>query len=419
MAIIPLSLFKVNSENEEKSASLELLFDFAIMAMLSLIFNGFIINSHVAPTDQMFFMCFAAGLLATQWYAHTFFRQRYEKKGMFFRIWTFAKVITILLSAAGIDLMVFRLNGTIQSQEFLRYFAPLLFIGSFVFLRFFTFIEFLLAAIANRQNKALVALTTYKAISRLINTFVAIVHFILLLIEKNDVAFLTYVFMPIYLLAEMLGNFMGANQNNLENAPKISFSYSKERFARLNLLYISSLFVSGTIQFAFYFHYNSDLYMLGRLFATYFIGFLMWWLYSDRVYRMNLKITVKSLIIFSLITTFITMLFAIFGGMLINANNNVNLDLIKPFVLISLGLILLLYNVLLHYLSHAQITRRLKWQLILFALPLEILLIVFGVVCIFFSVHIWIFYSLIFIVLILLNAHSRFIIAKSQRKNVK
>lgn len=419
MTLIPLSLFKVNTENEEKSVSLELLFDFAIMAMLSLIFNGFIINSHVAPSDQMFFMCFAAGLLATQWYAHTFFRQRYEKKGMFFRIWTFVKVITILLSAAGIDLMVFRLNGSSSSQDFLRYFAPLLFIGSFAASRALTFIEFFLAAIANKRNKALVSLTAYKAVSRLLNVFIALIHFVLLLTERENVALYTFIFMPIYLLVELLGNFVGATQSNLEKAPKISFVYSKERFTRLNLLYISSLFVSGTIQFAFYFHEKSDLYMLGRLFATYFIGFLLWWLYSDRIYRMNLKITVHSLIIFCLITTFITMLFALFGGMLINANNNVNIDLIKPFVLISLGAILLLYNILLRYLSHAQVTRKLKWQLVLFSLPLEFLLIVLGVVCIFYNIHVWVFYSLIFVVLIFLNIHSRFVIKKSQGTKTK
>lgn len=60
-----LQLFKANDEKTQVSGSLELLFDFSVLAMVSLIFNGFIINSHRAPSDQIFFMCFAAGLVAT------------------------------------------------------------------------------------------------------------------------------------------------------------------------------------------------------------------------------------------------------------------------------------------------------------------------------------------------------------------
>lgn len=101
------------------------------------------------------------------------------------------------------------------------------------------------------------------------------VHFTLLITNKDSVAELTYIFMPIYLVIEFTGNFAALTRKNLNNSPQISFAYAKERFTKLNILYISSIFVSGTIQFAFYFKHETDLYMIPRLFMTYTIAFLL------------------------------------------------------------------------------------------------------------------------------------------------
>lgn len=409
-------LFKANENREKVSGSLEMLFDFAVLAMVSLIFNGFIINSHRAPNDQIFFMCFAAGLVATHWYSYTFFRQRYEKKGMFFRIWTFFKVASLAVAAVGIDLMVFRLNGEAASQDFLRTFAPLLFIGAFAFTRILNCIEFALAAFFNRSNRALVQLTIYKSLSRLLVVALALIHFSLLFTHHEWVDELTYIFMPIYLVIEFIGNFAAVTRNNLNNSPAISFKYAKERFTKLNILYIASIFVSGTIQFAFYFHTESDLYMLPRLLMTYTIAFLLWWLYSDRVYRLNLKISVSSIIFFSTFTTIITMLFAVFGGMLINANNDLNIQYIIPAGFITLAIILLLYNLMLKFLIHDKMTSKYKWELLYGSIPASILLFTLGIVSIFVDMNMWVFYGVTITTLLTLNTHSRIVINRSEKK---
>jgi len=58
-----LSLFKVNKSNT-KSSSSEVLYDFAIVAIVSLIFNGFIINNQSSDFDQKYFMVANAAILS-------------------------------------------------------------------------------------------------------------------------------------------------------------------------------------------------------------------------------------------------------------------------------------------------------------------------------------------------------------------
>lgn len=418
MRNIVTKLFKVNTTNQNTSNALELFFDFVVVAMVSLIFNGFIINSHVAPTDQMFHMVFSAGILATHWYAHAFFKQRYEKKGVFFRVWTFLKLIGLGIMATGLDLMVFRLNGDANAQEFLRWLAPTLFVIGVIFSRLVATAEFLLAAYANKESRALVNLTIYKAISRITVVLLAIAHLVIILTNKNMIAETTYVFMPLYLVVELLGNFAFVTTKTLAAAPEISMRYAKDRFTKLNILYISSLIVSGTTQFAFYFRHETDMYMISRLALTYLVAFLAWWAYSDRVYRMNLKMTPKHMIMFNAVSLAISMALAIFGGMLINANDNNHFDLIIPIVLISLALILILFNISMVMLSAEDISKKDKIQMILFTIPFIVTMIAFGLVSIWVSMPFWSMYVIVATSLLALNIHSRYIIWKS-RKSIK
>ena len=59
-----ISRYKVKTGKEERQLA-NVLYDFVIVAIASLIFNGFIINSNSSPFDQKIFMMLNAGLLAT------------------------------------------------------------------------------------------------------------------------------------------------------------------------------------------------------------------------------------------------------------------------------------------------------------------------------------------------------------------
>lgn len=54
------------------------------------------------------------------------------------------------------------------------------------------------------------------------------------------------------------------------------------------------------------------------------------------------------------------MLFAIFGGLLINANNDDNIHIIIPGTFISLGAILFIYSFMLKFLDHERMSSKYK-----------------------------------------------------------
>ena len=315
-----LSQFKLEKE-DHKFVILEILFDFAVVALVSLIFSGFIINNKNSPFDQKYFMVCNAALLSIHWYAHIFFKQRYEKRNSFHRIWVFLKIIGLLIMAIGIDLMVFRKNQTIANQDFLRWFSMMIFLIGFIFSRFFVMFEFMLAIINSRKNIHIFKIVLFKSISRGITMILASIHLALILIYKNDIVpITTYCFLPIYLVIEFLGNFINVSDKNLRKAPKVSVIYANERYLKLILLYIASFFVAGTIQFTFYLKSIFDIHMLGSLFAVYIIAFLIWWSFMDKIYKFDIKKGAKWLIFFSFTNIIKTGSLALVGGMLINSH---------------------------------------------------------------------------------------------------
>ncbi|CAM9106186.1 low temperature requirement protein A [Mycoplasma marinum] len=396
-----LKNFIVNTKTKP-SKSLEIFFDFIIIATVSIIFNGFVLNSHAAPTYQKVFMCFNAGLVTTFWFAHTFFRQRFEKSNPFFRVVTMFKVISLGIIAAGLDLMIFRLNTSPgKDPQWIAKISMVIWIGGYIFSRMLFFIEYSLCSFVNKENKVIFKLTIGKSLSRLFVVILAIAHLILIALDFQ-ITTLTYIFLPLYLASEFIGNVIFVTNKNLKKAPKVSIAYASERYKKLTYLYIGSLFISGTIQFAYYFKKSTDLYMLGNLMAIYLIGFLMWWFYLEYSHRLIIKQSARNLIKLAFLNIFVTTSMAIFGGSIINSHNDSNKLYIMISSVIALALIFILINSFLSSLYRDdKITilnfKKQSWML---CITNVIILGTFAIINIFVNLPMWSLYIVIITTLI-------------------
>ncbi|NQZ66128.1 MAG: hypothetical protein HRT99_02840 [Mycoplasmatales bacterium] len=349
-----LKNFVVNKKNKT-STSIEIFFDFIVIAAVSLIFNGFILNSHSQPAHIKYFMIFNAGLITTYWYSYLFFRQRFEKDNPFFFVFTLIKFSTLMVMVIGLDLIVFRQNGlgfsakTFDTKDsvYMEWIGMVLWAIGYLSSRFISFIEYLFCILANGKSPGIIKLIKGKATSRLLNSILASIHLTLLILDYPFPA-LTFTFMPLYLIIEFLGNVAFVTDKNLKNTPKISILYASQRYKKLTNLYIGSMFISGSIQFAYYFREASELYMISRILAVYFIGFLVWWFYYKYSHTLLIKQKAKNLISLALLNIFVTASLAIFGSALINSHNDLNSYYIMIAAPLALAVFLLCQNIYLN-----------------------------------------------------------------------
>lgn len=414
-----LGFYKANDSVSAMSRSLEIVFDFAIIACAGLILTGFIVNNEKTHWGQMIFMLLNASVLSTHWFAHMVFKQRYEKKRTYFRVNTMAHVVALGLMGVGISLLAFERSGYEPTEKYkdLAYLeerAFYLWLAGYLASRLIVASNFYLAWRANRGNKALEQLTKWKAFSRMFIVALAIVHVILTVLFQNDRWLFMYIFVPIYLFCEFFGNYLGVNDKNLAHASDISFEYMKERYSKIIILYISAMFVSGTVQFAFYLKHVGDDYMIPRFIMTYVIAFMLWWLHSDRMHRFSLKTKTKNLHLLSLITLIISPALAMFGGMLINANTDKYVDFIVPAMFFTFALILLMYIFVIRAFENKTeketLTRETKFMFIYQLIPFITIAIVMGVLSLFIPFTIWVLYGVITFSLVALAALSRWTI---------
>lgn len=420
-----LNFYKANDSVSNMSRSLEIVFDFVIVATASLILTGFVVNNETTDFKQMLFMLINASVLSTHWFAHTVFKQRYEKKRTFFRINTMAQVMALGLLAVGISLLAFERSGWVHSAggydqqtykdlPYLELRGLLLWLIGYLASRAIVAFNFFMAWKANKENRALVSLTMWKAISRGITVVLAIVHLVLMMTMPNQKWLFIYIFLPIYFVLEFTGNFIGVTDKNLSSASAISYEYMKERYSKLLILYISSMFVSGTVQFAFYLKHIGDDYMIARFVMTYIIAFMMWWLHSDRLHRFTIKSNTKHLHILSLITVILSPALAIFGGALINANTNDNLKFIIPALFFAFALILVMYLFVVKIFENKTktevLTHKTKMTMVYQIIPFAVISLALGILSLFFSFTIWVPYGVIIASLVALAVMSRWII---------
>ena len=395
-------------KSDHKLVILEVLFDFAIVALVSLIFSGFIIKNKVAPIDQFVFMIGNTALLSTHWYAHIFFKQRYAKRNNFHRVWISLKILGLLTMAIGIDLMVFRKNQLQSDAEFLRWFSLALFLIGFIFSRFITFLSFLFAALANRKDIAIYKMSIFKSISRFTTMTLAIVQLSLVFIFKNNIVPLsTYIFIPIYVVIELVGNIININDKNLKSAPKISIAYAKERYSKLNLLYIASFFTAGTIQFAYYFHNSSDLHMLASLFTVWFIGLMIWWSFIDRVYKFNIESNAKSLVKFSLINIIMSIGIILMGAMLINSHSSSIHKFMPPIIFFGFIIYIIAYwwsaSIFIKCSKKSNFNKKLFFNFSLHYLIVILIALTIGILEIFISIPMYVNYIILTSLFLSLN----------------
>lgn len=411
-----ISRYKVKTNNEERQLA-NVLYDFVIVAIASLIFNGFIVNSNSSPFDQKVFMMLNAGLLSTHWYARTFFAQRYEKKGIDFRALLFFSIFSLGAMAVSIDLMVFAKNNTPERQVFLGKAAMYIWLAGFLLSRFMVFFNYLMATIANKENKSLVKLSIFKSLARLVNVVLAIIGIVLMSVGV-DRKYIIYIILPIALANEYLGNVLNVNKTNLKNAPQVSYAYLRERYSKINNVLISAFIISGTIQFAFYFKDSSDMMMLLRIAFVYVIAFFMWWTYSNRVYRFDIKRLPSSHVILGGLNIIIAASLALLGGMLINAYNDKNLSIIIPSVMFSLMVFVIAITLTLQTFTPPKdetFNRPIKLIFIAQAALVIVPLLIVGVISIYFNLSVWVMYGMVIATLLWLSMSSRYVIERKIR----
>lgn len=409
-----LNQYKVNTKTNF-SKSTNIVYSFIITGIASLIFNGFIINDHLAIKAQLIFMALASGLLSTHWYAKTFLVQRYEKKNTFFRINNMIGVLCLGFMAISIDLLVFRENKTdLDTRAFLWNTAMYLFIGSYIGSRLLISINYSLAFVSNYKNEEIKKLTIWKSLSRLLVVVLAAIHLILFHQGFNS-QILIYTFMPIYLVIELLGNVINVKSKILKNAPSVSFGDLKERYSKLNIILISSIFISGSIQFAWYFKSHEHLYMIGRVFMMYLVGFALWWTYSNRVYRFEIKQTGGSLSLLTSINVLMAATLAVIGGFLINANTDKYIWIIIPAVSFGIMSFIFLINLGLWTFTHQKALgeifgKKEKKLFIYTSIPPFVFTMVLGIVSLFITPSIWYLYGTVLASLLIMIVSSRIII---------
>ncbi|NQZ28931.1 MAG: low temperature requirement protein A [Mycoplasmatales bacterium] len=400
-----LKHFICNTE-KKASTSLEIFFDFIVVATVSMIFNGFILNSHPAPAYQKVFMVFNTGLITTYWYSYSFFRQRFEKNNIFFRILTMVKVISLGIIATGLDLMIFRLNVVADKDpEWIAKFSMIIWVSGFAFSRMISSFEYALSLIANKKDETLIKLLIGKMISRIVVVILNIIHLILL-IKGKSIPILTYVFLPLYLVIEFMGNIAYVTDANLKKTPKISIKYASQRYKKLTYLYIGSLFISGTIQFAYYLHNSSDLYMIYRLVLIYFTGFSLWWFYSEYSHKLIIKTKAKHLIKLAFLNIFIQGSLAVFGGAIINSHNSINAHYIMIAAPTALAIFLIGIHLYLSSLNRDDTVTILnfKKQALFICISNVIVLIAYSITSHFVKMPIWTVYIVIDFALIVSTA---------------
>ncbi|MCP4336875.1 MAG: hypothetical protein GY679_03435 [Mycoplasma sp.] len=348
-----LKNFKMN-KTHPASNSLDILFNFIIITIVSLTFNGMILNSRQSTMHEKFFMLFNAGLVTVYWYVQTFLKQRFEKHNVFFKIITLMKVLSLGIIATALDLLIFR-NNTSPGKEplWIEKIGIIIWITGYIVSRLILLIEYTLCILSNKDNKTLVKITTPKAISRLVVILIGIIH-LLLIIEGFDFAVTTYIFMPLYISIEFLGNVLFVTDKNLSNISKISISDASERYKKLTTLYIGSFFISGTIQFAYYLKNPSELHALFSLTMVYLIGFLMWWFYSEYSHHLDIKQNAVNLWKLSFSNIFTTWGITLFGASIINSHNDKNIEYILGSAPIGLMIVIIFMNLFLSSLKSPE-----------------------------------------------------------------
>ena len=320
--------------------------------------------------------------------------------------------------AVSIDLQVFAKNSSSTTQAFLRRASMYIWLAGFSIWRFIVFFNYLMASMANKDNNALVKLTIYKSLSRLFNVVLSIVSIVLLSQNVNR-EWVIYIIVPIFLISEYGVNVLSINAENLKNSPQVSYKSLRERYSKINNVLISAFIISGSIQFAFYFKSDLDMYMLIRVSFVYLIAFLMWWTYSNRVYRFDIKRQASSHVILGSINILIAASLSLLGGMLINAYNDVNLDIIIPSVFFALMAFIVLITATIYTFTSPKgetFNRPIKKYFIAQATLAVVILLVMGILSLSFSFSVYVMYGVVTGALIWLALSSRYIIETKIKK---
>lgn len=391
-----ISRYKVKTD-KSGTGHANVLYDFVIVALASLIFNGFIINGHSSEFDQKIFMLLNVGLLSTHWYQRTFFAQRYEKKGMDFRALLFLSIFSLGAMAVSIDSLVFVKNKDDVAQAFLNEASMYIWFAGYILSRLVVSFEYFMSAQANKDSRSLFKLTIYKSASRLLTVIIASVGLILIKIGVER-SLVIYTIIPSILVIEYLGNIACVTEKNLKNAPEVSYTSLKERYSKINNVLISAFIISGSIQFAFYFHYHSDLYMLARISMVYIIAFALWWTYANRVYRFGIKRMAKTHVYLGGTNIILAASLTLMGGMLINANDNVNIDIIIPSVLLSLAVFTFIITLNVYTFTsinnNETFNKAIKIRFIIQAALVFFPVLIVGITSIYFSYSVWVMYGI-------------------------
>jgi len=122
---------------------------------------------------------------------------------------SFISIIGLLAIGAGIDLMTFLKNGSSETQmHFIKVASMIIYLAGFIYTRILYAVKTFLAMLANKGEEYTVKLLRYKFITRVITTLIGIVHISLVAThDYTHVATYTYIFIPIYIIVEAIGNF--------------------------------------------------------------------------------------------------------------------------------------------------------------------------------------------------------------------
>ena len=416
--------FKLNKEVGLTSTS-SMLMDFVFVAIVSLLFNGLIINKNKSDVDQLVFMTLAAVLFAVHYFSDAVFRQRYSKRTITFRIIMVLKMLALGGIAVGIDILVFRKNKATENHDFLKHSGHYIFLIGLMLRRVISIFQYVMVSIAN-TDRAIRKINRIKAITRLASLLLATVQ-IVLMASSVDLNTIIYVFYPIHIILGLITNFLFINSGIKSESVKIknNTSYYKDRYSRLNFLFISSFIVSGAIQFAWYYQEPGDEYMFLRVFFTFLIGAMVFWSYVDRFHRFEIKESSKTVVVLNLINLILVTSLLWLGGMTINANSKANMK----FIVIVSSAALSIYLATLASFSklisknHCKggLARSYKYWFVASSIPFVLLFatmaIVYNYIPIDGNLHYVIHYSLVIPSLILINISSRLIIGLAKKNN--
>lgn len=323
-----LKQFSLNLKNVDTSL-IDNLFDFVIIGLVAIVFASFGSSLVAHNLTNIIFSIANVILISTTWYTYTFYSLRYQNKTTFHVIVMVLVLITLIIYGVGVKALF--ISDSLYSNHFL--------ILGFVLSRSFIALIFILVDISNK-NAEVSAFVRWKYWSRLVN--------VVLILLNAQFGFMNLKILFVLLaLIEMVGNVVQITGKHFNKLPQIDANYSKQRFTKLNSLYIGSFLVASINFYSGYvqkFHFN---YLITHLIIFVILGVLLWVVYNQRITRFTLQDSALTIVLFASFSIFIDIGSSIIGSVFLHLEGFANLDARIPLVgmiLIIIGLWSFLYS---------------------------------------------------------------------------